>query len=128
MKKLIFIVEKTSTGYSAYAADDNLPVGTTGENMTALKQNVVDAVNTYREHAGLKPVTEDNIIIQLDIKQFFEYYKVINAKALAERIGMSQSLLSQYANGIKAPSERQANKIVEGIKELGRELVKLELV
>ena len=126
MKKYLFKVEKTGTGFSAYAEDEKIPVGTTGKDMTILKQNIVDAMNFYREHKGLKPVSEAEISIRLDVKQFFEYYNVINAKALGDRIGMSQSLLSQYANGIKIPSEKQTQKILTGIKDLGKELTKLE--
>jgi transcriptional regulator with XRE-family HTH domain len=66
--------------------------------------------------------------MRLDIAQFFEYYKVINSSALAERIGISQSLLSQYANRIKTPSEKQVNRILTSIKDLGKELTHLELI
>jgi transcriptional regulator with XRE-family HTH domain len=126
MKKYLFKVEKTGTGFSAFAEDDKLFVSTTGKDMMELKQNIFDAMNLYRDHKGLKPVSESDISIRLDVKQFFEYYNVINAKALGERIGMSQSLLSQYANGIKIPSEKQTQKILGGIKNLGKELTELE--
>ena len=126
MKKYLFKVEKTGTGFSAYAEDDKIPVGTTGKDMTELKQNILDAMNVYREYKGLKSLSGTDISIRLDVKQFFEYYNVINAKALGDRIGMSQSLLSQYANGIKVPSEKQTQKILLGIKDLGKELTQLE--
>ncbi|SIN82448.1 helix-turn-helix domain-containing protein [Chitinophaga niabensis] len=128
MKKIVFIVEKTRTGYSAFAAEDRYPVFTTGRNMGELRKNVLDAMNTWTEYKGLKAVTEKDVIIRLDLAQFFEYYKVINASALAERIGISQSLLSQYANRIKVPSEKQVNRILTGIKDLGKEFIHLELV
>ncbi|MGN7721597.1 hypothetical protein [Chitinophaga sp. 22620] len=128
MKKYVFIVEKTGTGYSAYALDDNIPVGTVGNNMPGLRKNVLDAINTWREEEGLKDVSEKDLIIRLDLAQFFEYYKVINSSALAERIGISQSLLSQYANRIKTPSEKQVNRILTSIKDLGKELTHLELI
>ncbi len=129
MKRIVFVVEKTGTGYSAFAKNfEKYPVGTTGKNMRDLRQNIIDATNLYQEEHGLKHVKEEDIIISLDLQQFFEYYKIINATALAERIGMSQSLLSQYANGIKSPSEKQTNKILQGIRELGKEFTQLELV
>lgn len=128
MKKYVFIVEKTGTGYSAYALDDNINVGTVGNNMPGLRKNVLDAINTWREEEGLKDVSEKDLIMRLDIAQFFEYYKVINSSALAERIGISQSLLSQYANRIKTPSEKQVNRILTSIKDLGKELTHLELI
>ncbi len=128
MKKYVFIVEKTGTGYSAYALDDNINVGTVGNNMPGLRKNVLDAINTWREEEGLKDISEKDLVMRLDIAQFFEYYKVINSSALAERIGISQSLLSQYANRIKTPSEKQVNRILTSIKDLGKELTHLELI
>ncbi|MBC9934528.1 helix-turn-helix transcriptional regulator [Chitinophaga qingshengii] len=127
MTKYIFIVERTSTGYSAYAREmSKLPVSTTGKNMRELNKNILEATNLYRELVDLKPATKENIVIRLDMQQFFEYYNVISVKGLAERIGMNPSLLSQYANGIKKPSTKQAHKILDGIKEVGMELSKLE--
>lgn len=126
--KYTFIVEKTDIGYSAFAENEKVPVATVGSTMPELRQNILDAINTYREEAGLKEVTPKDIIIQLDIPQFFEYYNIINTTALAERIGLSRSLLSQYANGIKHPSNKQVNKILEGVRSLGKELSQIELV
>lgn len=127
MKKIVFVVEKTSTGFSAYADDfERNPVGTTGKDMATLRRNILDALNLYRNHKGLKPLSDADITIMLDLQQFFEYYKEINAKSLSQRIGMNQTLLSQYINGIKKPSAKQTNKILEGVRALGRELIQLE--
>lgn len=126
--ELSFIVERTSTGFSAYAADfSNLPVATTGTTMTELKENILDAVNLYLDYIGKEPVTAEDISASLDLPQFFEYYKVINAKVLSSRIGINNTLLSQYVNGVKKPSEKQVKKILDGVKELGKELAELEL-
>lgn len=128
MKKFVFIVERTDTGYSAYIEDEKIPVFTAGSNVQELRRNLLDAINTWRELKGQPDVTEKDVIMRLDLAQFFEYYNVINSSALAERIGMSQSLLSQYANGIKTPSEKQVNRILTSIRELGKELTHLELM
>lgn len=128
MKKY-FIVEKTSTGFSAYADDfENLPVGTTGSTMTELKNNILEASNLYLDYNKKPLITTENIVVSLDLPQFFEYYKVINAKVLSSRIGINNTLLSQYVNGNKKPSEKQVQKILNGVRELGRELAGLELV
>jgi hypothetical protein len=128
MKKHLFVVEKTNTGYSAYAADFEVtPVGTTGKHMKELKKNVLDALNEYRSYKKLKSVTEKDVIISLDLHQFFGYYNEINAKAFAERIGMNYTLLSQYIAGAKKPGEKQVHKIIGGIKDLGKELTQLEI-
>lgn len=127
MKKFTFVVERTRTGYSAYVAEDGYAIGTVGSDMKELRANMLEALNLYFEEGG-KVYSEKNIKVVLDLPQFFEFYKVINAKALSERIGMNQSLLAQYISGIKTPSEAQVNRILKGIRELGKELSKIELV
>ena len=67
------------------------------------------------------------IAFELEMTSVFDVFP-INVKALAERIGLNYTLLSQYATGRKKPSQKQTEKIVEGIQEVGRELAELSLV
>jgi len=128
MKKYVFIAEKTDTGFSAYAKDDHVNVGTTGKNMTELKNNIVDAFNLLNDYQGKKQVSADNISIQLDLNQFFAHYNdLIKAQGLAKRIGMNQSLLAQYIGGDKKPSEKQTIRIIQGLKETAKEILDLEI-
>lgn len=127
MKKVIFVVEKTSDGFSAYALEDGIAVGTSADNMAELKSNIVDAYNSYAEVEGIEQLSIDDIQIRLDVPQLFNYYKIINASALGSRIGIDKTLLSQYVNGHKIPGPKQVKKILEGIKQLGKELSTLEL-
>ena len=117
MKKINILVERTKTGYSAFAED--LPVYSTGKDIVTLKKGILEALNLYFEDQQ-KTITESNLRITLDLHQFFEFYKVINAKALSERIGMNQSLLAQYVKGHKKPSSAQTEKILKGIQQVGR--------
>lgn len=123
--KITIIVEKTKTGYSAYA--EKYPVYTVGKSLNELKGNILEAVNLLLEKSG-KSVTEDDLKIMLDLRQFFEFYKVINAKALSERIGMNQSLLAQYIKGNKKPSATQTNRILKGVQQIGRELASVQFL
>ena len=127
MKNYKFVVERTQTGFSAFAEDENLPVFTTGKDFEEIKTNILEALNLYLEHAGKKTATAENIITKLDLPSFFEFYSIINAKALSKLINMNESLLSQYVNGKKEPSEKQIQKILTGIKDLGKELMQLEI-
>jgi len=117
--KIKMIVEKTKTGYSAYA--ENYPVFTVGKTLEELKTNILDAINLHFEKQK-KTVVADNLKIHLDLPQFFTFYKVINAKALSERIGINQSLLAQYIKGHKKPSTRQIERILKGVQQVGKEL------
>ena len=119
MKKIAIRVEKTETGYSAYA--ENYPVYTIGNNLDELKTNILEGLNLYFEEVE-DNITEPDLKITLDLPQFFDFYKVINAKALSERIGMNQSLLAQYIKGNKKPSSAQTQRILKGVQQIGREL------
>lgn len=123
--KITMIVEKTNTGYSAYA--EKYPVFTVGKTLDELKSNILDAVNLLQEESG-KSVSKDDLKIVLDLPQFFEFYKVINAKALSERIGMNQSLLAQYIKGSKKPSANQVNRILKGVQQVGKELAGIQFI
>lgn len=124
-KKYKFIIEKSKTGYSAF--ENALPIFTTGKTMLELQSNALEATNLYLEDQSTKAKISQ-IEFELDFKQFFEFYKVINAKHLAARIGMNESLLSQYVNGKKKPSKKQVERIVDGLHQIGRELLELTLV
>jgi transcriptional regulator with XRE-family HTH domain len=123
--KFKFIVERTRTGYSSY--EQNHPIFTTGGTILELQVNALEASNLYMEEQG-KRVTRSHLDFEIDFKQFFEFYKVINAKHLAQRIGMNESLLSQYVTGKKKPSKKQVERIIDGLHEIGKELLEINLV
>jgi predicted RNase H-like HicB family nuclease len=125
MKKIEMIVEKTKTGYSAYA--EKYSVYTVGKNLEQLKENILEALNLHFEKDQIV-VTENDLKITLDLPQFFEFYKVINAKALSEKIGMNQSLLAQYIIGHKKPSAAQTQRILNGVQKIGRELAEIRFL
>ena len=124
-KNVTLIVEKTDTGFSAYS--EQYPVFTTAGNITELMNNALEAVNLYFEENGMQ-ATSQNIKFEIDFKQFFQYYRIINAKYLAEKIGMNPTLLSQYVQGHKKPSEAQTEKILYGIHQIGQELSEINLI
>jgi hypothetical protein len=118
-KKIDIIVEKTETGYSAYT--EKLKVFTTATDIPGLYSSLLEALNLYYEDTGLE-VRSEHLRLHLDLQQFFQYYRVLNASFLAERIGMNPTLLSQYVRGKKKPSPRQTRKILQGIQSIGKEL------
>jgi hypothetical protein len=125
MKKIEITVEKTATGYSAYT--DELNVYTTASDINSLYSNLIEALNFSLEEKGIQVSIQD-IKLKLDLPQFFQYYKVLNANFLAKRIGMNPALLSQYVRGKKKPSTKQTEKIIDGIQRIGQELVDIKLV
>jgi len=119
--KIVMIITKEDLGYSAHALVENISINTQGDTFDELKEMILEAVNLSFEDKGFA-YTIDKIEFTYDLKSFFDFYKVINVKALAERIGMNQSLLAQYINGIKKPSQAQTKRILKGVQQIGREL------
>ena len=124
-KKIVLTVEKTDTGFSAFSED--YPIFTTGQSIPELINNTYEATEFYFEEEKVK-VEPSDIKFEIDFKQFFKYYKVINAKFLAEKIGMNATLLSQYISGTKKPSAKQTEKILSGIHQIGQELSGINLL
>ena len=125
MKKYEFIVEKTGTGYSAY--DEAQGAYTTGATMEDLQVNMVTALSLALSTADKTvPVTMADIKATYDLESFFEQYRIINVSQLAKRLGMTQSMLSQYTSGAKKAGEKQTRRILEGIRAVGRELAEID--
>ena len=119
--KIKITVTKEDTGYSADTLVNGNFIATEAETFEELKANVMEAVNLSFEDKGFLYTIEE-IQFEYDLESFFDFYKVINAKALSERIGMNQSLLAQYIKGIKKPSAHQTKRILQGVQQIGREL------
>jgi predicted RNase H-like HicB family nuclease len=124
-KKIKVTIEKTDTGFSAFC--DDYPVYTTGRTVPVLVDNALEAVNLYFEDEGIEFAPE-NLRFEIDFKQFFQYYKVLNSKYHAHKIGMNPTLLSQYVQGHKKPSTKQTEKILAGIHQIGKELSEINLI
>ncbi|MCF8226800.1 MAG: helix-turn-helix transcriptional regulator [Bacteroidales bacterium] len=124
-KKINMVVEKTDTGFSAYS--EEYPIFTTAESIPELVNSAYEAMNFYFEEQELD-VSEENVQFDIDFKQFFQYYKVLNSKFLAEKIGMNPSLLSQYEKGSKKPFSKQTEKILSGIHQIDKELSEINLI
>jgi transcriptional regulator with XRE-family HTH domain len=56
------------------------------------------------------------------LRDFFETMPV-HVAGFARRIGMNDTLLSQYITGKKIPSVKQLKRIEAGIHQLGRDLL-----
>ncbi len=119
--KIKMTVTKEDTGYSANTLVNRNFIATEAETIEELKANILEAVNLASEGKGVV-YSINEIQFEYDLESFFDFYKVINAKALSERIGMNQSLLAQYIKGIKKPSVPQTKRILQGVQQIGREL------
>jgi len=120
-------IMKEDVGYSAYTMVGNNSINTFADSWNELEDMIIEAVNLTFEEEGFT-YTIDEIKLTYDLESFFSFYRVINAKALSERIGMNQSLLAQYIKGIKKPSTKQTKRILEGVQQIGRELSEVQFL
>jgi predicted RNase H-like HicB family nuclease len=118
-------VVETNAWFSAFSKD--YPIFTTGQSIPELINNTHEAIEFFFEQESVK-IKQTDIKFEIDFKQFFKYYKVINAKFLAEKIGMNATLLSQYVSGTKKPSAKQTENILNGIHQIGQELSEINLL
>ena len=126
-KKLITVViEKTSTGLSAYANNFS-GVATVGETFTELKENIEEVFNIQIEYlqetdSSIK-VDDYEINYVIDLEQFFEYFSVINKSAFAEHYAkVNPSLFRQYTKGLTPLSSDKLNQISKGLHKLADEI------
>lgn len=119
--QITLTILKEDVGYTAFGKWKDINLVTCGDDWEELQRMIIEMVDLSFEDYGFT-YTIDEIRFEYDLESFFAFYKVINVKALSDRIGMNPSLLSQYTNGIKKPSAKQVNRILKGVQQIGREL------
>src|SRR3569833_3547566 len=98
--KITMTILKEVTGYSATGKVNDTFLATQGDTFDELKDMILDAVNLALEDLGFK-YTIDEIHFKYDLESFFDFYKVINAKALSVCFGLCFCFLVFFTNGIK---------------------------
>jgi predicted RNase H-like HicB family nuclease len=135
MKTGTVVLEKTQDGgFSAYIPE--LPgCIATATSLQAAKVEISGAVEFHlegMEQEGLEiPEAfqgDYELKYKTDVASLFEWFSgVLTKSGVSKMTGMNQSLISQYASGIKTPSEKQTKKIESAIHNLGHELLEIQL-
>ncbi|MCI6249997.1 MAG: DUF2442 domain-containing protein [Bacteroidales bacterium] len=60
------------------------------------------------------------------ISRIFLSHPELNPSAVARRIGISQSLMTQYINGMKKPSKEREHLILNEVQAIGKELAAMQ--
>ncbi|HRB71175.1 hypothetical protein [Flavobacterium sp. WV_118_3] len=123
---LTVVVEKTGTGFSAYAKEVDGLI-TVGDNLTELKQNFNEVLGHHvaylREKDDSISIADFSVNYVLDLEQFFDYFNVINKSAFAEQYaGINQSLFRQYTKKLAPLSDEKLVQISRGLHKLADEL------
>ena len=130
--KLIISISASKDSFGAYAVNCE-GIYAAGDSVKAVKQDVLDAIEIYKE---IRPEAEwaepirDNWPIewQYDVQSLLLYYQGIFTNAALERLtGINQKQLWNYANGISKPRKQSKEKIENALHSLGHELIELSL-
>jgi len=119
------LVERTATGYHARSIFSNHSAS--DESLSEVKESIRKVISYYR-FGNEEEQKMGALRFTYTLASLFGKDSILNAKALAERIGMNPGLLSQYISGAKIPSEAQLQRIMEGVRAAGAELARLQAV
>lgn len=132
MEKILVVLEKTDNNYAAFIPIMDGCVAT-GTSVHEVKESLQEAISFH-----LDGMTEEGLEIpdafkgdytfnyKMDVESFFEWFQGVLTKAgISKLTGMNQSLVSQYANGLKKPSKKQTNRIQNALHEFGEELLQI---
>lgn len=126
VNSLKVVVEKTGTGFSAYA--QSIPsVVAVGDTLVELKESIYEALESYVEYLneeGKQVSIEDyDINYVLDLEQFFDYFSVINKSEFAKKYAhVNPSLMRQYTKGLTKLSSNKLLQISDGLRKLATEI------
>ena len=129
MKTITVIAEKTNTGYSAYMTDVPAVIAV-GDTFSQLRDNVSEAVALYiealREYGKEIPevlASEYKLVYKFDVESFLEWLSgVMSQKGLSDIANMNQTLISQYAQGVKKPGPKQLKRIETALHKFADDL------
>lgn len=129
MKTITVIAEKTNTGYSAYMPE--VPgVIAVGDTFNQLRDNISEAVVLYieasREYRKEIPdalASKYKLVYKFDIEAFLEWLSgVMSQKGLSDIANMNETLISQYARGVKKPGPKQLKRIETALHKFADDL------
>ncbi len=133
MAEMIVSIEKQSDGtYIAYNTNINgLSLIGTGNSVSEAKEDFNNSMTEVAETYDKNDIPEclkTAPVFKFDLASLFEYYSMLNVSAFAGYVGINAALMRQYKQGNTYISEKQLQKIEEGIHKLGEEFTNLKLV
>lgn len=127
-------IEKQKDGsYIAYNKELKDTVIGTGETVEEAKNDYMNSLKEIEEvciESGMPipDVCKIKPLFKFDLSSLFEHYSSLNISGFAKFVGINATLLRQYKRGNTYISEKQLQKIEDGIHKLGEELIALKLV
>ena len=129
MKKAIILVD-WDRNYSAAAKDERIACIATGRSLDELRINYERSLKLHLQ--GMKEDGEEipeeftegyELVYYLTGKALMHYVdQYVTRKALARETGTNLQQLSHYAKGHRNPRPEMQEKIIQGIRNIGRQL------
>lgn len=128
--KVLAIVEKGTDGLYSIYSDVMLSshglggFGSTVEEAKAdFLQSIEEAKEMIVEDGGnISEFDNLSIMFKYDLQSFFNYFDWINVSQFAKKVGINESKMRQYKNGLAFAGETTSKKILEAIRNIGAEL------
>ncbi len=134
MKKINIIVEKGKGGLWGRVEGNEFLVSC-GKDLNELTDNLRSLMADYAAHEGKAErywknfkAEEVNFGYVYDTQAFFESFDFLNISAIAKAADINQSLLRQYAKGIKHPSAARVRTIEKTVHKLADQMRRVSLV
>ncbi len=112
----------------------NILLTTVGNNAIEVTQNLKDLIQDHLDNEGKEQqfwqnAKMENITFEYvyDLTALFDVLSAVKINSLADLAGINQSLMRQYASGVKYPSAQQAQKIQAAVKQLGQKLLQVSI-
>jgi len=127
---LTVVLEKDhSSEIAGSIEEEDFLLTTVGNSKEEIEANLRMLLVDFLENEGKHTHRWRNVSIEsvhfnyeYDITALFDQFNELKIGSIADRAGISRSLMRQYTSGTKNPSEKQAKKIEEAIHKLGEEL------
>ena len=129
MKKAIILVD-WDRNYSAAAKDERVACIATGRSLDEIRINYERSLKLHLQ--GMKEDGEEipeeftegyELVYYLTGKALMHYVdQYVTRKALARETGINLQQLSHYAKGHRNPRPEMQKKIIQGIRNIGRQL------
>ena len=129
MKKAIILVD-WDRNYSAAAKDERIACIATGRSLDEIRINYERSLKLHLQ--GMKEDGEEipeeftegyELVYYLTGKALMHYVdQYVTRKALARETGINLQQLSHYAKGHRNPRPEMQEKIIQGIRNIGRQL------
>lgn len=129
MKTLTAIIERNEDAFFAYILEIEGCVSG-GVSYEDVKTNLEHMVNEFiAEDEGISKQLKKGYKIkyEVDLESVFNLIPEVNITQLAKLIKMNPGLLRQYVSGSKKASEKQTNKVMQGIKLLIEKMKSLQI-